>query len=412
MKDNPFENSLKQLEAVREFVGVDENIYEQLKKPEKFIEVSIPVKMDDGKVRVFTGFRSQYNSARGPYKGGIRFHPDVNEWKVKALSAWMTWKTAVMDIPLGGSKGGVIVDPKKLSDRELQELSRGYIRAIAKFIGPNVDVPAPDVYTDSRIMGWMMDEYEKITGEHYPGVITGKPLNIGGSEVREYSTARGAVYIFQEAVEKLGLSKNSTVGIQGFGNAGRYMAKLLQKEGYKIAVVSDSKGTACNYMGLDVDDLEKHKLNTGSVVDYPGGEQADGKHCLNHEVDILIPAALENSITKENVNLIKAKLVVELANGPITPEADKVLEKKNIPVVPDILANAGGVVVSYFEQVQNAYGYYWKKEEVLEKLREKMISAFKEVWREKENYRTTMRMGAYILAVKRVAQAMKDRGWM
>ena len=408
---DPFENSLKQLEQVKSLIKLEDNIYSQLQAPQKVLEVSIPVKMDNGEIKMFTGYRSQYNNARGPYKGGIRFHPDVNVSEVKALSAWMTWKTAVVNIPLGGGKGGVIVDPKQLSVRELEQLSRGYIRAIYKLIGPDVDVPAPDVYTDPRIMGWMMDEYERLVGSHKPGVITGKPLSIGGSEARSYSTAQGAVYVLNEAVKRVGLSKGATVAIQGFGNAGMFMAKLLQKQGYKIVVISDSGGTSCNYMGINVDDIEIHKKETGSVLDYPGGDKTKGDHCLEHEIDILIPAALENSITKENVGSIKAKLVVGLANGPITPEADEILNKKNILVVPDILANAGGVAVSYFEQVQNAYGYYWTEEEVLKKLEDVMVRAFNETWKEKENYQTSMRMGAYALAVKRVAQAMKDRGW-
>lgn len=409
---NPFENALKHLEEVKSLIKLEDNIYSQLQAPQKILEVSIPVKMDNGEIKMFTGYRSQYSNARGAYKGGIRFHPDVNVSEVKALSAWMTWKTAVVNIPLGGGKGGVIVDPRQLSVRELEQLSRGYIRAIYKLIGPDVDVPAPDVYTDPRIMGWMMDEYEKLVGSHKPGVITGKPLSIGGSEARGYSTAQGAVYVLNEAVKRVGLDKGATVGIQGFGNAGMFMAKLLQKQGYKIVVISDSKGTACNYMGLDINGIERHKKETGSVLNYPGGDQTTGDHCLEYEVDILIPAALENSITKDNAGKIKAKLVVELANGPITPEADEILNKKNILVVPDILANAGGVAVSYFEQVQNAYTYYWTEEEVLKKLESAMVRAFNEVWKEKETYQTSMRMGAYALAVKRVAQAMKDRGWV
>jgi len=328
MPNNAFENSLKQLEELNQNIKLDENIYAQLQSPEKFLEVSIPVKMDNGKVRVFKGYRSQYNSARGAYKGGIRFHPEVNESEVKALSAWMTWKTAVVNIPLGGGKGGVIVNSKELSSNELEKLSRGYIQAIHKLIGPEVDIPAPDVYTDPRIMGWMMDEYEKLVGHHAPGVITGKPLALGGSEARSYSTAMGAVYVLEEAVKKVGLEKGAMVAIQGFGNAGAIMAKLLQERGFKVAVLSDSRGTISNYMGLDVDEVMAHKNQTGSVGGYKGGDDAGEKHCLEHEVDILIPAALENSITEENVDKIKAKLIIELANGPITPEADEVLKKK------------------------------------------------------------------------------------
>ncbi len=407
---DPFSNALRQLANIKDIIKLEENIYTQLQAPQKFLEVNIPVKMDDGKIKIFKGYRSQFNDARGPFKGGIRFHPDVNESEVKALSAWMAWKTAAVNIPLGGAKGGVIVDPRELSDRELEELSRGYMRGIYKLIGSAVDVPAPDVYTDPRIMGWMMDEYEKLTGQHDPGVITGKPLSIGGSEARYYSTAQGGFYVLDVAVKKMGLSKNATVAVQGFGNAGAHMAKILQKAGYKIVAVSDSKGTIANVMGIDVEKLEAHKKKTGSVAHYPGCEDLGAKHCLGQEVDILIPAALENSITSENVEAIKAKLIVELANGPITPEADEVLKKKNILVVPDILANAGGVTVSYFEQVQNAYSYYWTEKEVLEKLSKIMYDSFEQIWKKKEEYLTDMRTAAYILAVERVAQAMKDRG--
>lgn len=410
---NPFENALGQLKEIAGIIKMDEDILTLLKSPQKFLEVSIPVKMDSGRLQVFTGYRSQYSNARGPYKGGIRFHPMVSPEEVKALSAWMTWKTAVVNLPLGGAKGGVIVNPQELSENELERLSRGYIQAIYKLIGPELDIPAPDVYTSPKIMGWMMDEYEKQVGHHSPGVITGKPLSIGGSKTREYSTAMGAVYVLKEAVKKLGIEKNATIGIQGFGNAGSYMAKLLHKEGYRIAVVSDSKGTICNYLGMDPFDIADHKKQTGSVAKFPGASiHESGRHCFEHEVDILIPAALENSISGLNVDLISAQVIIELANGPVTPEADEVLKKKNILVVPDILANAGGVAVSYFEQAQNAANYYWKEEEILAKLEETMVTAFNSAWEEKEKYLTTFRMGAYALAVKRVSEAMVDRGWV
>ncbi|MFA6393718.1 MAG: Glu/Leu/Phe/Val dehydrogenase [Patescibacteria group bacterium] len=411
--NNPFENAMEQLKEVSDIIKLDENVRELLKAPQKFLEVSIPIKMDNGRLKIFTGFRSQYNNARGPYKGGVRFHPLVTPEEVRALSAWMTWKTAVVDLPLGGGKGGVIVNPRELSEGELERLSRGYIQAIYKLIGPDLDVPAPDVYTNPKIMGWMLDEYEKQIGRHAPGVITGKPLSIGGSRVREYSTAMGAVYILNKAAKKLGLEKNATVGIQGFGNAGSFMAKLLHKEGYRIAVVSDSKGTICNYMGLDPEAVASHKIKTGSVANFPGASVKEpGMHCFEHEMDILIPAALENALTAANVGAVNTQLIIELANGPITPEADEILKKKNILVVPDILANAGGVIVSYFEQVQNAYGNYWTSEKILGKLEEAMATAFDAAWDEKEKYLTTFRMGAYALAVKRVAEAMKDRGWV
>lgn len=407
--NDPFQNALEQLSEVRKLIKIDENIFAQLQSPQRVLEVSIPVRMDDGSVKVFTGYRSQFNDARGPFKGGIRFHPDVSLSEVKALSAWMTWKTAVVDIPLGGGKGGVIVDPKKLSLGELERLSRGYMQAVFKFVGPNLDVPAPDVNTDSRIMSWMMDEYEKLSGVHQPGMITGKPLSIGGSLVRDYATAQGAFYVLNEAAKKMGLRKDASVAIEGFGNAGSHLAEILQKHGYKIIAVSDSQGVVANCMGLDIAGIKKHKELTGTVVGYSGGESSN-VHCLAQDADIFIQAALENSITLENVDKIKAKMIVEVANGPVTPEADEILNKKNILVVPDVLANAGGVMVSYFEQVQNAYGYYWKEDEVLEKLQEKMSKAFKEVWEEKMRHSTSMRMGAYVLAIRRVAEAMKDRG--
>jgi glutamate dehydrogenase/leucine dehydrogenase len=408
--NDAFANAMSQLDQVQKLIKIDKNIFAQLQSPQRILEVSIPVKMDDGEVQIFTGFRSQFNDARGPFKGGIRFHPDVNVSEVKALSAWMTWKTAVVGIPLGGGKGGVIVDPKKLSENELEKLSRGYMQAIHKFVGPNLDVPAPDVYTDPKIMGWMMDEYEKIAGFHVPGMITGKPLSVGGSQARGYSTAQGAFYVLREAAKKVGLKKNATVAIEGFGNAGAHLAEILQKNEYKIVALSDSRGTIVNYMGLDIAQVKKHKEKTGSVVGYDGAENINNLHCMSHEVDVFIPSALENSITKENVQDLKAKIVLEVANGPVTPEADAILAKKNILVVPDILANAGGVVVSYLEQVQNAYGYYWSEEKVLERLEEIMMTSFDNVWKEKMKHATTMRMGAYALAVERVAEAMKDRG--
>lgn len=408
---DPFSNALKQLADVQELIHIDKNIFAQLQSPQRVLEVSIPVKMDDGSVKVFTGYRSQFNDARGPFKGGIRFHPGVSLSEVKALSAWMTWKTAVVGIPLGGGKGGVIVDPKELSENELEKLSRGYMQAIFKFVGPNLDVPAPDVYTDPRIMGWMLDEYEKIAGQHVPGMITGKPLSIGGSAARGYSTAQGAFYVIREAAKKMGFGKNATVAIEGFGNAGSHLAEILQQNGYRVVALSDSQGVIVNYMGLDVKEVAKHKAKTGSVLGYAGAENIENLHCMAQEVDIFIPSALENSITKETVQTLKAKMIVEVANGPTTPEADAILAKRNILVVPDILANAGGVAVSYLEQVQNAYGYYWSESEVLGKLEKIMTTSFNHVWEEKMRHSTTMRLGAYALAVRRVAEAMKDRGW-
>jgi len=410
MSNDAFAGALKQLEKVNKLINLEENIYEQLKAPHRFLEVSIPVKMDNGQIKIFRGFRSQFNDARGPYKGGIRFHPGVNESEVRALSMWMTWKCAVVGIPLGGGKGGVIVNPKELSAGELERLSRGYMKAIYKFIGPDLDVPAPDVYTDPKIMGWMLDEYEKSVGHHAPGVITGKPLSIGGSKARGYSTAQGGFYVLSEAVKKVGLKKDLTVAVQGFGNAGANMTKILSENGYKIMAVSDSRGAAGNAKGLDIKSLMEHKEKTGGVLNFAGGKNLE-TDILEQEVDILVLAALENSVTMENVQKVKAHLVIELANGPIAPDADEVLANNSIVVIPDILANAGGVAVSYFEQVQNAYNYYWSEEEVLRQLKDIMVLSFNQVWEKKEQYKTDVRMGAYALAVERVGQAMRDKGW-
>lgn len=407
-KIDAFDNAMKQLSEVKEIINLDENIFLQLQAPDKFLEVNIPVKMDNGRIKVFKGYRSQYNNARGPYKGGIRFHPDVNESEVRALSAWMTWKTAVANIPLGGGKGGVIVNPKELSEGELERLSRGYLQAIYKLIGPKVDVPAPDVYTNPKIMGWMLDEYEKLVGHHEPGVITGKPLELGGSQGRNYSTAQGAVHVLNEAIKKLGLTTSATIAIQGFGNAGSYLAKILSKQGFKIIALSDSGGAVYNPVGLDVEAISVYKDANKTIAGFTGAQTVDD--ILTLDVDILIPAALENVITAENANNIKAKLIIELANGPTTPEADKILNDKNILVVPDILSNAGGVVVSYFEQVQNAYNYYWPEFAVLDRLEKVMVDAFNQSWEAKEKYHVSLRMGCYALAVGRVAAAMKARG--
>ncbi|MCL5006915.1 MAG: Glu/Leu/Phe/Val dehydrogenase [Patescibacteria group bacterium] len=404
-----FQNALNQLASVKDKIGLEEDVYERLQSPDRVIEVSIPVRMDNGGIKVFTGYRSQFNDARGPYKGGIRFHPNVSRDEVKALSMWMTWKTAVIDIPLGGGKGGVIVNPKELSAGELERLSRGYMRAIARFIGERIDIPAPDVYTDPRIMAWMLDEYEQIAGHKAPGVITGKPLSIGGSKARGYSTAQGGFYVLVELMKKLGLGKDSRISIQGFGNAGSNMAEILSDHGYKVVAVSDTGGGTGNPSGLNIREVEEHKKKTGSVVNFANGGNLTGD-ILETETDVLVLAALENAVTEKNAGKVSAKVILELANGPVSPEADKILDKNGAVVVPDILANAGGVGVSYLEQVQNSYMYYWSEEDVLEKLKEMMIRAFNDIWREKEKHKATLRQGAYILAVGRVAQAMRDRG--
>ena len=408
------ESGLKQLQKAADLMGLDSSVLARLQIPSREFQFSIPVKMDDGSINVYQGYRVQYDNSRGPNKGGIRFHPDVNIHEVRALSFWMAFKCSVVGIPLGGGKGGVIVNPKELSEGELERLSRGYMRKVASFIGPTRDVPAPDVYTNPQIMAWMMDEYETITREHAPGVITGKPLPVGGSEGRGYSTAQGGVYCTLQLAEKLGLNKDggegATVAIQGFGNAGAYMAKILTGHGYKIVAVSDSRGAIYNADGLDVEAVEKHKMETKSVAGFAGTEEITNESILELEVDILVPAALENVITKENAGNVKAKAVVELANGPTTPEADEILHGNGVVVVPDILANAGGVTVSYFEQVQNAYNYYWSEEEVLGKLEPIMVDAFNAVWAAKEEHSSDMRTGAYVVAAGRIQDAMLARG--
>ncbi len=407
-----FENALTQLHKSAKVLNLDQSTLAQLESPLRIITLSIPVKMDNGATKVFTGYRSQYNNARGPFKGGIRYHWNVSEDEVKALSFWMTMKCATVGIPLGGGKGGIIVNPKELSKAELERLSRGYIRGLYKYIGPDQDVPAPDVYTTPEIMGWMMDEYEKLTGRHAPGVITGKPLSLGGSAGRGFSTAQGGVYCLDEALKKLGKQPfETTVAIQGFGNAGAHMARILNGLGYKIVAASDSKGgIKTKGEKLDVAALEAHKEKTGSVANFENTEAITNEQLLECEVDVLIPAALENQITAANAPRVKAKIIGELANGPTTPEADEILFKNGTLIIPDILMNAGGVTVSYFEQVQNASNYYWTEEEVLEKLKKIMTTSFEAVWQTKERHAIDMRTAAFVLAVERVATAMKDRG--
>jgi glutamate dehydrogenase/leucine dehydrogenase len=407
---NPFQSAQSQLAQVKDMIKLDANIFARLNVPERILEVAIPVRMDDGTTKVFTGFRSQHNNARGPYKGGIRFHPNVSADEVRALSMWMTWKTAVMDIPLGGGKGGVIVDAKSLSPRELENLSRGYIAAIASLVGAETDVPAPDVSTDGRVMGWMLDEYEKLLGHLSPGVITGKPLSIGGSLGRDTATAQGAFYVLERAAEKLHLPKNATVAIQGFGNGGGHLARLLFAAGYKVVAIADSKSTIYRSEGLNIPEIDEHKKITGNLETCIDCEKLPSEAVLTVPADILVPAALENAIHKDNAHLVQAKLIIEIANGPTTPEAEAILLDRGVTVVPDILVNAGGVTVSYFEQVQNAMNYAWTEEDVRVKLKEKMEKAIGDVWEEKERYNTSVRLGAYALAVSRVAQAMKDRG--
>ncbi len=405
-----FEGAQQQLRAVQNILKIDDATIRQLMHPKRVVEVALSVKMDDGSVNVYTGYRSQYSDARGPFKGGIRFHPSVTADEVKALSAWMTWKTAVVDIPLGGAKGGVAVDPKKLSSGELERLSRAYIRALAPFIGPDIDIPAPDVSTDPRIMGWMLDEYEEIIGRKAPGVITGKPLSIGGSLVREYATAQGAFFVIDELAKRYHLPKGTTVAIQGFGNGGSFLAEILADVGYTLVAVADSQASLYKEDGLDVAEVIEHKKVTGTLENCVGCETLPSEAVLSVPADILVLAALENTIYSGNQREVRAKYIVELANGPVTPEADNWLFEQGVVVVPDILANAGGVTVSYYEQVQNAANFYWEEKEILAMLEKVMRQAFDAVALYQERYNTTYRMAGYILAVERVVRAMRDRG--
>lgn len=413
-KLNPWEMAQEQIDECAKILNLSPSAHAILRLPQRELHVSLPVRMDDGSVKVFQGFRVQHNDARGPTKGGIRFHPEETVDTVRALAAWMTWKCAVVDIPLGGAKGGVICNPKEMSQGELERLSREYIRAIYKFIGPDQDVPAPDVYTNPQIMAWMMDEYSKIAGKNVFGIITGKPLPVGGSPGRENATAMGGMFTLREALKIHNLDgKKCTVAIQGYGNAGYYAGELVRSMfGCKIVAVSDSKGGILSKDGLNPVEVKKHKEETGSVVKFPETEEISNEEILELEVDILIPAALEEVITIENAKKVKAKIVVELANGPTTPEADEILYKNGIHVIPDFLCNAGGVTVSYFEMVQNFYMYYWDEEEVYKLLDKKMTSAYHSVLNVSKEYKIHMRKAAYVVAVRRVVEVMKLRGWI
>ena len=413
-KSNLFESTQAQLDEVARLLDLEPNIHAVLREPMRELHVSIPVRMDDGEVKVFKGFRVQYNNARGPCKGGIRFHPDETIDTIRALAAWMTWKCAVVDIPFGGGKGGVICNPKEMSNGELERLSRGYIDAIWCFIGPERDIPAPDVYTNPQVMAWMMDEYSKLRGYNSPGVITGKPLALGGSLGRGDATARGGVYTIIEAAKHLDIDLSAaTVAVQGYGNAGSYAAIILHDMlGCKIIATSDSKGGIHNEQGLDPHKVLQHKKDTSSVIDFSQAENIGNDDLLELKVDILCPSALENSITRANASKIKAKIVAELANGPTTPDADEVLCNNGVFVIPDFLCNAGGVTVSYFEWVQNTYNYYWDEDEIHRSLNKKMTKAFQDVLSESLRRKINVREAAHIVAVARVAEAMRLRGWV
>jgi glutamate dehydrogenase len=407
---NPYKAVLELLQIAGEKLKLDQGIHEMLKRPMRTIIVNIPVVMDDGSVRIFTGYRVQYNDALGPTKGGIRYHPELTLDEVIALSAWMTWKTAVVGLPLGGGKGGIRCNPKDMSSGELERLTRGYTRALARFIGPFSDVPAPDVYTDAQTMAWIMDEYSQIVGCNTFGVVTGKPVCVGGSLGRNEATSRGLMYTVIKAAKHLGIElKGATVAVQGFGNVGYHAARLLHELGCKIVAISDSKGGIYSSEGLDPTKVLEHKNERGSVTGYGNCKCLTNEELLELECDILVPAALENQITGANASKIRSKILAEGANGPTTPQADEILFRNGVFVIPDILANSGGVIVSYFEQVQNQMNYYWSEEEVRNKLQSTIVNAFQEVLAVAEEYKINMRIAAYMKALKRVADAMLVR---
>ena len=409
---NPFEVAQEQIDRAGKKLNLDADLLELLKHPKRELHVNFPVKMDDGHTKVFTGYRVQYNDARGPFKGGIRYHWNVSIDEVRALACWMTWKCAVMDIPYGGAKGGIICNPKEMSKAENERMTRRYASEISVIIGPEKDIPAPDVYTDGQTMSWIMDTISMHKGFTVPGVVTGKPIAIGGSLGRDEATARGAVYTTREAAKKIKLNlKGATVAVQGFGNAGYHYARLMQDEyGAKIVAVSDSKGGIYSEKGFDPKEVLVYKQKTGSVVGFPGTKKVSNEELLELAVDILSPAALENQITSENAPRIKAKISAECANGPTTPEADDILYKKGVLVIPDILANGGGVTVSYFEWVQDLANFFWTKPEVDAKLEGIMVRAFDAVWKMHEEKKCDMRQAAYMVAINRVAEAYKWRG--
>jgi len=411
MAFNLWHNALKLLDNVAEKVNLDEVAHKRLSKCARELTVSIPVRLDNGGFEVFTGYRVQHNTHRGPAKGGIRFHQDVTLDEVKALAMLMTWKCAVVGIPYGGSKGGVICDPSKMSIREIERLARRYTSEIIMVIGPEKDIPAPDMNTNPQIMAWIMDTYSMDKGYVVPGVVTGKPISVGGSQGREEATGRGVTYTALNTLKHFSMNiENTSIVIQGYGNVGRATAELLYKEGCKIIGVGDVYGSIYNPQGLDITKLSKHFADTGSVIKYKDADSIENKDLLELKCDVLIPAALEGQIRKNNAGKIKSKIIIEAANGPITPEADNILKQKEIYVVPDILANAGGVTVSYFEWVQGLQSYFWSKREVNLKLRDIMTKAFYDVLAISEKERVDMRMAAYMLAVGRVAEAIKIRG--
>lgn len=414
---NVFEMAQAQVKSACDKLGMEANVYELLKEPRRIIEVNIPVKMDNGSIKIFKGFRAQHNDAVGPTKGGIRFHQNVSIEEVKALSIWMTFKCSVTGIPYGGGKGGIIVDPSELSQGELERLSRGYIQGIYKLIGEKVDVPAPDVNTNGQIMSWMVDEYNKLVGVSAIGTITGKPVEFGGSKGRNEATGFGVAVTAREAAKKLGIDmKKAKLAIQGFGNVGAYTVKNVQKLGGTVVAMAEWCKEAGPYAiykedGLDFQAMWDYRAANGNLLEFPGAKIITMDEFWGCDVDIVIPAALENSIDAAQAKLIKAKLVCEAANGPTTTAGDVVLNERGITLTPDILTNAGGVTVSYFEWVQNLYGYYWEEDQVEEREEVAMVKAFEDIWAIKEEYSVPMREAAYMHSIKRVSAAMKLRGW-
>jgi len=414
VKTSPFSIAKRQLDQCARILNLEPGTHEVLRVPVRELHVSLPVRMDDGAIKVFQAFRVQYNDAKGPTSGGIRFHPEESIDNVRAHAAWMTWKCALLDLPLGGGKGGVICNPKEMSRGELERLSRTYVDRVWQIIGPEQDVPAPDVYTNPQIMAWMVDEYSKICGKNQFGVITGKPASLGGSEGRSDATARGGLYTVREAARECGIDlSQATVAIQGYGNAGYHAARLATSLlGCKVLAVSDSKGGIYGKDGLNPEAIGIHKAKTSSVINFPDTKSISNEEILELDVDILIPAAMENVITEANAPKIKARIIAELASGPATTEADDILHKNGIHVIPDFLCNAGSVTVSYFEMVQNAYMYYWELEDVHKRLDKKMTTAYHSVLNTSRKYNINMRQAAYVVAVERVVEAMKLRGWV
>jgi glutamate dehydrogenase (NAD(P)+) len=409
---NPFEVAVRQLDEAAKLAQLDRGMRDILASPSRVLTVSVPAKMDNGDIRVFTGFRSQHNSARGPYKGGIRYHPQVTVDEVKALSMWMTWKCAVANIPFGGGKGGIICNPKEMSQDELERLTRRYAYSISDIIGPLTDIPAPDVYTGGREMAWIMDTYSALKGNYLqPELITGKPLAIGGSLGRNEATGRGVSITVREAAKKLGINlKDATVAVQGFGNAGQFAAQLLAEMGAKIIAVSDSKGSIYSKEGIPVDSVRNHKSKNGTVVGFRNATEIKDNELMELECTILVPAALENQITRTNAPKLKAKIIAEAANGPTTPDADDILFKNGTLVIPDILANGGGVTVSYFEWLQNLARDYWTEDEVNSRLDSNISVAFNDVYKNHKEYDVNMRQASTLLAINRVVEAIKIRG--